>query len=328
MGLCVAYRGDVGKGPLQSKAAKCLTAHSRLSRLVSIPDDKTIVPGAPDVVKAPHSVTDEEFMTAVCAMTSLPAGSAAPAVEALVMARAAQRRSTRVAEDARERSRSARAAKGRGIAAVERAEGAVRKVRERTERSEYSERRERDQQVLAPPLELALTPSLREEGVGGGVSESGSLSESVPSGSDRISRSRSEGIVDLMSADFARFWAAYPKKVGKIDARAAWKKHRPSIEVVLAALEWQRRTPQWLEQGGQYIVHPSVWLNRGSWEDEPVEGPRLSAPAARMVSDVLKSRGGPPVEPRGADERRERALAERAFMARQAQLGGLDDPDE
>lgn len=130
-----------------------------------------------------------------------------------------------------------------------------------------------------------------------------------------------------MSGDFARFWAAYPKKVGKIDARAAWKKHRPPIEAVLAALEWQRRTPQWLEQGGQYIVHPSVWLNRGSWDDEPVEGPRLSAPAARMVSDVLKSRGGPPVEPRGADERRERALAERAFMARQAQLGGLDDPD-
>lgn len=67
--------------------------------------------------------------------------------------------------------------------------------------------------------------------------------------------------------DFDRFWARYPKKVGKDEARKAWKKRKPNIDAVLAALEQQE---SWLmRDGGEFIPNPSTWLNQGRWQDSP-----------------------------------------------------------
>jgi hypothetical protein len=70
------------------------------------------------------------------------------------------------------------------------------------------------------------------------------------------------------SPDFLRFWAAYPRKAKKGAAAAAWRKVKPRVEDVLAALEWQRGSPAWLEQGGRFIPHPATYLNAKCWEDE------------------------------------------------------------
>ncbi|MDD5010439.1 MAG: hypothetical protein PHC68_18815 [Syntrophorhabdaceae bacterium] len=70
---------------------------------------------------------------------------------------------------------------------------------------------------------------------------------------------------------FDAFWTAYPKKVGKGDAEKSWKKIKPGMELVekmLSALSWQRRQDQWTKDGGQFIPHPSTWLNQKRWEDE------------------------------------------------------------
>ncbi len=79
---------------------------------------------------------------------------------------------------------------------------------------------------------------------------------------------------------FARFWESYPRKVGKDAAWRAWQKRRPDEALLgrmVAALEWQRQTPGWCKDGGQFIPHPSTWLNRGSWDDEPpAVSPQLS----------------------------------------------------
>jgi hypothetical protein len=72
---------------------------------------------------------------------------------------------------------------------------------------------------------------------------------------------------------FEDFWAAYPRKVGKLAALREWQKLNPSDEVqrqMAAALEWQRA--QWDDP--QYIPHPRTWLHAGRWLDEPPETAR------------------------------------------------------
>jgi uncharacterized protein YdaU (DUF1376 family) len=71
-----------------------------------------------------------------------------------------------------------------------------------------------------------------------------------------------------ISKDFDVFWESYPKKKKKEDARKAWNTTRPNIEDVLKALEWQKQSPEWFKQGGQFIPYPASWIRSHSWEDE------------------------------------------------------------
>ena len=78
------------------------------------------------------------------------------------------------------------------------------------------------------------------------------------------------------SGEFESFWASYPKKVGKIEAYKAWRKINPSETLqrtIIAAIGWQKRTPQWQANDGRYIPNPATWLNRGQWEDSPPDIP-------------------------------------------------------
>lgn len=70
---------------------------------------------------------------------------------------------------------------------------------------------------------------------------------------------------------FESFWKAYPRKVGKDEARKAFDKRKPTPELLnalLAAIEVQRQSLPWLKDGGQFIPHPATWLNQGRWQDE------------------------------------------------------------
>lgn len=71
---------------------------------------------------------------------------------------------------------------------------------------------------------------------------------------------------------FDQFWAAYPKKRGKENARKAWKKLSPDKELcrrMAKALKWQKESSEWTRDGGQYIPYPATWLNGRRWEDVP-----------------------------------------------------------
>lgn len=70
--------------------------------------------------------------------------------------------------------------------------------------------------------------------------------------------------------DFAAFWAAYPRKVGKGHAMKAWTKAKPPMDAVLAALDWQTKSEDWTKEGGRFTPHPSTWLTGRRWEDEPL----------------------------------------------------------
>jgi hypothetical protein len=70
---------------------------------------------------------------------------------------------------------------------------------------------------------------------------------------------------------FDAFWKAYPRKIGKKKALDAWIKangSRPDTDTVVAKIKKLETSLQWTRDGGQYIPHPSTWLNRGGWDDE------------------------------------------------------------
>lgn len=71
--------------------------------------------------------------------------------------------------------------------------------------------------------------------------------------------------------DFERFWNAYPRHTAKANATKAFNKLKPDdalIDKMLKAIEQQKKSDQWQRDNGQYIPHPSTWLNQRRWEDE------------------------------------------------------------
>lgn len=81
---------------------------------------------------------------------------------------------------------------------------------------------------------------------------------------------------------FDEFWNAYPKKVGKDAAKKAFAKRKPTRELLtsmLTAIALQRQTKKWNEEAGQFIPHPTTWLNEGRWQDEVASdgGPAVAA---------------------------------------------------
>ena len=70
---------------------------------------------------------------------------------------------------------------------------------------------------------------------------------------------------------FDQFWAAYPKKKSKGDAQKAWSKIKSPVETltkILTALEWQKKSKDWVKEQGQYIPLPASYIRSLRWEDE------------------------------------------------------------
>ncbi len=74
---------------------------------------------------------------------------------------------------------------------------------------------------------------------------------------------------------FDDFWSVYPRRVGKDAARRAFAKAARSAgaDVVVEGARRFAADPNLPEK--QFIPHPSTWLARGSWEDEPLP-PRVT----------------------------------------------------
>jgi len=73
------------------------------------------------------------------------------------------------------------------------------------------------------------------------------------------------------TAEFLKFYQAYPKHKKRDDAWKAWKSMngtRPSLEILLSAIEAQKKSEDWTKKGGQFIPYPASWLRSGQWNDE------------------------------------------------------------
>lgn len=109
----------------------------------------------------------------------------------------------------------------------------------------------------------------------GGTGQTGNMDKPV------ATPSRKQREVSDDDQDWSAFWAAYPRKIGKGAARKAWtralaKVTSPSVlidgaKAEAADLETRKRSPRPEDRGqdlGQFVPHPSTWLNQERWEDE------------------------------------------------------------
>lgn len=70
---------------------------------------------------------------------------------------------------------------------------------------------------------------------------------------------------------FSMFWESYPRHENKPAAKKAFERLKPDedlLQIMLTAIERQKGSAQWQEDGGHYIPHPATWLNGRRWEDE------------------------------------------------------------
>lgn len=72
------------------------------------------------------------------------------------------------------------------------------------------------------------------------------------------------------SERFDEFWSAYPRKVGKQKARSKFTAacRRATADDVIAGAHRLARDPNLPE--AQFVPHPTTWLERDGWEDEPL----------------------------------------------------------
>lgn len=71
---------------------------------------------------------------------------------------------------------------------------------------------------------------------------------------------------EAIEGEFAQFWKAYPRHVGKQAAAKAFARARKTAELATILGGLERVRPGWTDP--QYTPHPATWLNRGGWEDE------------------------------------------------------------
>jgi hypothetical protein len=104
------------------------------------------------------------------------------------------------------------------------------------------------------------------------------------------SRKRSGKGVESYPAEFESFWQAYPKHIAKAEAFKAWKKagiKNGLYEAVMVALEAQKKSQAWAEDGGKFIPYAQKWLNQRRWEDEVFRG--KPAPSQAGGSDSMQA---------------------------------------
>ena len=106
------------------------------------------------------------------------------------------------------------------------------------------------------------------------------ISVEYPTMSVLIEEKREEEKSISKHEGFDVFYNAYPKKKSKGDAEKAWNSLKPDLQSVLDAIEWQKKTNDWIKENGQYIPYPATYLRDRAWEDEkpsiPVKELRLS----------------------------------------------------
>lgn len=76
-------------------------------------------------------------------------------------------------------------------------------------------------------------------------------------------------IVYMCISDFDQFWALYPRKVNKEKARQKFLKlKKDNLPLILDKLNQQIKSKEWEKDNGEYIPHPTTWINGKRWEDE------------------------------------------------------------
>ena len=107
-------------------------------------------------------------------------------------------------------------------------------------------------------------------------------------------RNPNTNVRETHGSEFEKFWSAYPRKEGKQKARAAFEKVGVSLDIILEAVEQQKKTAQWRKDNGQFIPHPATWLNGKRWEDQinsgvdRIEGRKLDEDEIESIRRMMQ----------------------------------------
>jgi len=90
-----------------------------------------------------------------------------------------------------------------------------------------------------------------------------------------------------LEAAFTRFWAVYPRRVGKLKARSQWDRAVKAAggdpETVIAGAAAYAEDPYRMSRPLQYTAHPATWLFQGRWMDDPSTRPSAAPEQRRMT---------------------------------------------
>ena len=99
---------------------------------------------------------------------------------------------------------------------------------------------------------------------------------------------------------FELFWKEYPRKIGKGKAIKAFNQslkakengytNETFIDMLITAVKAVKKTEQWNKDNGQFIPHPSTWLNEQRWLDEIKENTDAKIKGIRSSSRRLPDR--------------------------------------
>lgn len=93
-----------------------------------------------------------------------------------------------------------------------------------------------------------------------------------PNGED-TERNKAE-VISYEEIAFNEFWSAYPKKVNKKGCYKSFckiKNLKAEMPLIMDALERFKASKGWLKDNGQFIPHPTTWINQERWKDEQAE---------------------------------------------------------
>lgn len=81
-------------------------------------------------------------------------------------------------------------------------------------------------------------------------------------------------VISYEETAFNEFWSAYPKKVNKKGCYKAFckiKNLKEEMPLIMNALERFKNSKGWQKDNGQFIPHPTTWINQERWRDEHIE---------------------------------------------------------
>lgn len=89
----------------------------------------------------------------------------------------------------------------------------------------------------------------------------------IPPKPSAVSRAGRGSVCD--DPDFEKFWQAYPRKIGKGQARRAWATalKKTKADHIISAISCQKFDPC-----ERFQPHPATWLNGERWLDEQAQG--------------------------------------------------------
>lgn len=99
---------------------------------------------------------------------------------------------------------------------------------------------------------------------------------------------------EIIKKQFEDFWNIYPRRVKKQKAKEWFEKNKPSEElfdIMVKALKVFKDSQEWKSNNGQFIPHPTTWLNQRRWEDLSGEGEVTNGNDEKYNNQYAEARG-------------------------------------